>query len=92
MDSKKILHDHTVDRYVYGHLTEKETAGFETRFLDQPEIIEQIEISQSFKVAVQAMTKKHIPRWQRFFSLQGSSGWVAAFATMAFVVGGQIVR
>lgn len=96
MDNKKLLNDGIVDQYVRGQLSEQETVGFETHFLDQTEIIEEIEISQSFRMAVQrsnhhAEITESPPWWQRFFSLQGSSGWVTAFATMAFVVVAQSV-
>ena len=96
MDNKKLLTDGIIDQYVGGRLGEQELVGFETHFLDQLEIIEEIEISQSFRMAVQPLTrqatrKEQQPWWQRFFSLQGSSGWVGAFATMAFVVVAQSV-
>ena len=45
MDNKIVMKDGMVDRYVGGQLSEEETVGFENHFLDQTEIIEEIEIS-----------------------------------------------
>ena len=96
MNTKKIFQDDIVDRYVGGHLTDKETAGFETHFLDRLEIIKEIEISHSFRTGLEPKTRRaprseHTPWWQRLFSLHGSSGWATACATMAFVVVAQSV-
>jgi hypothetical protein len=100
MNTKNDMHDPRVDRYVNGQMTEQEAAEFETYFLDQPEIIEQIELTQALKLGLlqakldaaesassqQPSSGGQESWWQRFFSVHGSTGWVTAFASLALVV------